>query len=236
MVSCCFRVYTHNISKKRCTIKCLCGDLCAKKPDFFPCSYALKWFSHPSGEGGRSKSGLFNRKKVFGGLACAPYATMRWCWSCLMAPCLSEYRPYPVQSTSNHCAQLKGEHEDVGKGRRQQPASAVPFNWYSGGCWIQRAPCVSLVPTAFLFTTVRVARGKIGIFRGHYASLKAPLRCVWDNATSWWIQVCSRCLLWFNGSSGILKVLVEKLGTWAYPRCVLMARLRCFFTSLPTEL
>lgn len=157
-----------------------------------------------------------------------------------MAPCLSEYRPYPVQSTSTHCARLKGEPEGVGKGRRQQPLSAVPFDWYSGeggwgGCWIQRAPCVSFVPAAFLFTTVIIAK-KPGIFWGHCASLKAPLRCVWDNATSWWIQVCSRCLLWFNGSSGILKVLGEKLGTWVYPRCVLMARLRCFFTCLPTEL
>lgn len=40
----------------------------------------------------------------------------------------------------------------------------------------------------------------------------------------------SRCLPWFNGSSVILKVSAEKLGARVYPRCVLIARLRRFFT------
>lgn len=58
-----FWVHAHNISKNRCTIKCLCWDLCAKTPDFVPCYYALKWsHAHLENEGGVNQGSLTGKR------------------------------------------------------------------------------------------------------------------------------------------------------------------------------
>lgn len=81
-----------------------------------------------------------------------------------MRPWVSEYRPYSAHNTPTHCAQLKGETENVGKGRRPP----VILNSYSRINAAHR----------FFFTNVRVAGEEIGI-GGHYVPLQAtPVVCL----------------------------------------------------------